>query len=69
MKFFRCLFKMIVAFLAICGAFYIFSEIVENINSDDSENDKSGNASLTKRAIKAADRQIRRTNNKSEEQV
>lgn len=69
MKFFRCLFKLIVAFLAICGAFYIFSEIVENINLDDSEDDSSGKVSFSKKVIKAADKQIRRTNTKSEEQA
>lgn len=69
MKFFRCLFKLIVAFLAICGAFYIFSEIVENINLNDSEDDSSGKVSFSKKVIKAADKQIRRTNTKSEEQA
>ena len=70
MKFFRFLFKVIVAFLAICGACYIFVEIVENIYSKDSDKDKTDDAPLPRRVIKAADREIHRVNKKiSEEKI
>ncbi len=69
MKFFRCLFKLIVALLAICGACYIFTEVVDALNSEDTVNGRSDDEPLSKRVVKAADRQFHKINKRSEEQI
>ncbi|MCF0228734.1 MAG: hypothetical protein HUJ76_03435 [Parasporobacterium sp.] len=42
MKLFNFLSKLIIAVLAICGACYIFSLVVEKINEENTEDDTEG---------------------------
>lgn len=54
MKVINAFFKLIITVLAICGACYLFVEIVDRINkdSDDDENDGPGFVSQVKEAAK-----------------
>lgn len=67
MKFFRVLFKIIITVLSVCGACYLFVELIERIDSDDSEDFAEGEEScgcLFDKVKAAAQKQFCRINSK-----